>query len=727
MKKYFVKHRARLVLGLVITLLALWLQTPGDRWGRIFIHRLDYLAYDLRMSLTLPPPITAPKVVIIDIDEESLRAEGRWPWSREKMERLVVVLKAAGVHTIGFDVAFTEPERNVAREMIEATANEGDSGYNDFLEQLVPGMDRDLAFSKQLKGQNVVLGFLFHAIEQDPAGRLPSAWSFVPEEQSDRLTVPTMASFTGNLKVLQKAAKYGGFLNTTPDADGVIRSTPLVLRNGDMVYPALSLAMLRRYLDAKRFKLETVELGPTEAVTGLRLEDLLIPTDRYGRVLIPYYGKRGALPYLSATRILQASPQDTFPQLDNVLAIVGTSAIGLSDLVSTPLDRSFPGVEAHATVLQSILDGRPFPSIPDWADGANALAVGLVGLLLTLLCPAVGALGITLVGIAFVALVLGGNLWLWEYAHLSLSPVMPLITVLAIITLNVLFGYFTEAKQKKQVRKAFSSYMAPALVAQLVDNPEKLSLTGETREMTFLFSDIAGFTSFTEKATPEVLVSVLNEYLDVMCRAVMEHGGTIDKIVGDAVVGIFNAPLDQPDHAIRGVNCALEMDRISKAFAKKMNERGYPFGNTRVGVNSGVAIVGNFGGSERFDYTAHGDSINTAARLESVNKHLGTLICISGPTAEQCPEHIFRPVGGLVLKGKTEAIAAFEPLTAEEAATPLMVRYNEAFTHLDNGEADAAELFAALKAEFPDDPLVNLHYERITQGILSTTIVLAEK
>ena len=197
--------------------------------------------------------------------------------------------------------------------------------------------------------------------------------------------------------------------------------------------------------------------------------------------------------------------------------------------------------------------------------------------------------------------------------------------------------------------------------------------------------------------------------------------------MGDAVVGIFNAPLDQPDHAIRGVNCALEMDRISKDFRSKMHERGYHFGHTRVGVNSGVAIVGNFGGSERFDYTAHGDSINTAARLESVNKHLGTLICISGPTAEQCPEHIFRPVGGLVLKGKTEAITAFEPLTEEEAASPLMVRYNEAFTHLEREDADAVELFTALKADFPDDPLVNLHCNRLAQGILSTTIVLAEK
>jgi adenylate cyclase len=349
------------------------------------------------------------------------------------------------------------------------------------------------------------------------------------------------------------------------------------------------------------------------------------------------------------------------------------------------------------------------------------------GLILALVCPSLGALSISLFTAFFIALLLGVDIGLWTSARLSLSPVVPVITVLAIITLNVLWGYFTEAQQKKQVRKAFSSYMAPALVDQLVDNPDMLSLTGETREMTFLFSDIAGFTSFTEKATPEVLVATLNEYLDVMCRAVMEHGGTIDKIVGDAVVGIFNAPLDQPDHAIRAVNCALEMDRISRAFIKKMNDAGYPFGNTRVGVNSGPAIVGNFGGSERFDYTAHGDPINTAARLESVNKHLGTLICISGTTAEQCPDHFFRPVGGLVLKGKTEAIDTFVPITEEESRSPLVLAYKEAFEHLQREEADVGELFTALKAQYPDDPLVNLHHERIMSGTVSATIVLAEK
>ncbi len=729
MKQYFSRNRSRIGLGILFTLIALWLQMSGADSSRTIINRLDYLAYDIRLNLTLPDHRApdASKVVIVDIDEASLRAEGRWPWSRQKMGELVTALKRAGVHTIGFDVAFAESERNVAQELIAAATASGKLAHQDYLEQLIPDMDRDLAFSKLLVGQNIVLGFLLHASGEESVGALPSPWSVVSEAQRGTLTVPMMSSHTGNMPLLQKAATHGGFLNTTMDADGVLRSTPLILGDDDMIFPSLSLAMARRYTKSLRFKIDTAHAGATERVTGLWLDRTLIPTDQYGRVLIPYTGRRGGVPYISATKIVRATAPDEFPLLTNAAVLIGSSALGLSDLVSTPTGPTFPGVEVHATVLERILSGKPFPRVPDWANAANAIAIAVSGLLLTFLCPAFGALAITIFAVLAIALIIGGNAWLWTSAQLALSPVMPLFTVTAIILMNILFGYFTEAKQKRQVRKAFSSYMAPALVDQLVANPDGLRLNGESREMSFLFSDIEGFTSFTETASPELLVSVLNEYLDAMCRAVMEHGGTIDKIVGDAVVGIFNAPLDQPDHAEKAVQCALAMDSISRNFIAKMNARGMAFGVTRIGVNTGRAIVGNFGGSGRFDYTAHGDAINTAARMEGVNKHLGTQICISGTTVAQCPKHFFRPVGALILKGKTEGIEAFEPMTEAASRTPLTARYLEAFALLRQADSGAIELFTALKADFPDDALVTLHYDRIITGILSSTIVLAEK
>lgn len=728
MKQYLSKNRSRIVLGLAFTALALWLQLSGDDASRTIINRLDYLAYDLRLNLTLPDERpAAANVVIIDIDEESLRAEGRWPWSREKMGALVTALKQAGVHTIGFDVAFAESERNIAEELIEVASRTGQLEHVEYLQRMIPQMDRDLAFAKLLEGQNVVLGFLLHSGGGESVGALPSPWSIIAPEQVGKLTVPMMSSYTGNIPLLQKAAAYAGFLNTTTDTDGVLRSTPLILGNADVIYPSLSLAMARRHTKSLRFKVDTAYAGGTERITGLWLDRTFIPTDQYGRVLIPYSGRQGAVPYVSATQLLRATAAETFPQLHNTAVLIGSSALGLSDLVNTPIGPSFPGVEVHATVLQRILSAQPFPRVPDWANAANAIAIATTGLLLTFLCPAFGALAISIFAVFFIALVIVGNVWLWSAAQLALSPVMPLITVIAIISMNVLLGYFTEARQKRQVRKAFSSYMAPALVDQLVGNPDGLRLTGESREMSFLFSDIAGFTSFTESASPEVLVSVLNEYLEAMCHAVMEHGGTIDKIVGDAVVGIFNAPLDQPDHAERAVKCALAMDAISSDFIAKMASRGMAFGVTRIGINTGRAIVGNFGGSERFDYTAHGDAINTAARMESVNKHLGTQICIAGSTVAQCPNHYFRPIGALVLKGKTEAIEAFEPITESEGETARIVRYRAAFETLQGEDPQAKELFSMLRADYPEDPLVNLHYDRIMAGTVSATIVLAEK
>ncbi len=729
MKRYLVDNRLRIVLGIALTVLALWLQLSGADAHRTLINRLDYLAYDLRLNLTLPARRPAPStpVLIIDIDEASLRAEGRWPWSRQKMGALVTALKRAGVRTIGFDVAFAETERNVARELIDAASAAGHREHIDYLEKMIADMDRDQAFSKLLTGQNTVLGFLLHATDEPSVGALPAPWYMLAPAQRGRLTVPMMSSFTGNLSLLQKAAGYGGFLNTTMDADGVLRSTPLILGHGDMIYPSLSLAMARRQTNALRFKIETAHAGATERVTGLWLDRTVIPTDQYGRVLIPYTGKRGGIPHISATRVLHAAAPEKLTQLNNAAVLVGSSALALSDLVSTPTGPTFPGVEIHATVLERILSGAPFPRVPDWANAANALAIALCGIILSFLCPAFGAVTITLFAIGFIAVVIGGNVWLWTQAHLALSPVMSLFTVVAIILMNILLGYFSEARQKQQVRKAFSSYMAPALVDQLVANPKRLSLNGESRVMSFLFSDIAEFTSFTEHASPELLVSVLNEYLDAMCRAVMEHGGTIDKIVGDAVVGIFNAPLDQPDHAERAVKSALAMDRISREFVAKMRARGLDFGNTRIGINTGRAIVGNFGGSERFDYTAHGDAINTAARMESVNKYLGTAICVSGATVAQCPNHFFRPIGALILKGKTELIEAFEPMSEAQASTPLATRYQEAYEHLARANPYARELFSSLKADYPDDALVSLHYKRITSGMLSTTIVLTQK
>jgi adenylate cyclase len=282
-------------------------------------------------------------------------------------------------------------------------------------------------------------------------------------------------------------------------------------------------------------------------------------------------------------------------------------------------------------------------------------------------------------------------------------------------------------RQGRFLRRAFSSYVAPALVDKLVDDPRQLKLGGERREMSFLFTDLAGFTGLVERQEPEDTVSLLNLYLDQMIEIAKRHGGTIDKIIGDAVVVLFSAPLDQSDHAQRAVECALEMDKFATQFAAEQTKKGIPVGTTRIGVNSGVAMIGNLGGSGFFDYTALGDAMNTAARLESVNKYLGTRIAVSGETARQCTNFTGRMAARLILKGKQQITDAFEPVSDALVHSELFDRYASAYELMASKDRNARKAFEQLATDFPDDPLTQLHLGRLKAGEKGDLIQLAEK
>jgi adenylate cyclase len=296
------------------------------------------------------------------------------------------------------------------------------------------------------------------------------------------------------------------------------------------------------------------------------------------------------------------------------------------------------------------------------------------------------------------------------------DPSLPVATAAASAAAAILARYVLIERDGARLRTAFAHYLSPTLVAALVRDPDRLRLGGEQREMTFLFTDLEGFTSLAESADPKSIVAWLNEYLDGLCGIAMEHGGTIDKIVGDAVHVMFNAPLDQPDHADRAVRCALAIDAFARGYSRDLRARGVPFGATRVGVNTGLAVVGNFGGARRFDYTAHGDAINTAARLESANKALGTRICVARSTAEKVGLDAFLPVGALMLKGKSWGVDVFAPASGEVWGPA----YRAAFARLADGdEAGSAEI-VALAERHPDQPVLALHARRIRAGERST-------
>ncbi len=284
-----------------------------------------------------------------------------------------------------------------------------------------------------------------------------------------------------------------------------------------------------------------------------------------------------------------------------------------------------------------------------------------------------------------------------------------------------------EKRQKRFIREAFSRFVAPAVVDELIADPERLSLGGKRQELTVVFTDLADFTALIENAEPADVLPVLNRYLDSLCQIVLDHGGTIDKIVGDALHAFFGAPLEQPDHPARAMACVLALDAFGCAFVEEEDARALGFGVTRIGVHTGTAVVGNFGGDAFFDYTAHGDVVNTAARMESVNKHLGTRVCVTGDTARRCPEVRFRPVCTLVLKGKSTGVEAFEPLAEAAAAAPEIRAYLEAFRLMEAGDPEAPAAFRRLTETYPHDPLAAFHARRLGAAETGSTVVMEEK
>jgi adenylate cyclase len=393
-----------------------------------------------------------------------------------------------------------------------------------------------------------------------------------------------------------------------------------------------------------------------------------------------------------------------------------------SSLTDQP-DGVMPGVAIHAHILNQLLSGTRLHEAPPWVLAPTGFILALLAAYIFGLNARLGrkaALGSCLVagyaGLAALAALEG----------LLLPIVSPLLAALLASGIKGGLEWRLEQGQRLYIQEAFSRYLSPSVVKLLVQDPSRLKLGGELREITYVFTDIAGFTSISEKLPPAQMAEILNGYLDRMCQIALEHEATIDKIVGDAVVAFFNAPLDQTDHAERGVRLALAYDAFCEGFRDDWRQKGIELGVTRIGVNTGRATVGNFGGQRFFNYTGHGDSVNTAARLESVNKHLGTRICISGQTAGRCPAIRFRPVATLVLKGKTIGLDAFEPLTGQEPYAPLEA-YLAAFQRMSEHDPAAKEAFLNLAERYPADPLPALHARRLEAGETGVKLILSEK
>lgn len=660
-------------------------------------------------------------VRIVDIDEASLAKTGQWPWPRTKLAQLVDQLDKQGAAAIGFDVVFAEPDRTSPRR---ASAQWPLPPSAKAVLDDLP--DHDTVFAQAIARHGVVLGFAVRndAQPSDAQAVVPHApyryvWMGEPSVQA----LYAFAGAVPSLPSLDAAAHGNGALTFVPDGDGVVRRVPLVLSVANNPVPSFSAELLRVAQGGSNYILQRAE-GAVAALEQVRIGSLRLPTNARGEMWL-HYTTEQAQRYVPAWKVLAGQVDSAL--LDGHIVLVGSSAQGLLDLRFNPLGRVMPGVEAHAQALEQALSGQ-FLSRPSWAFAAETIVVVLGCILVVWIGTFVPSLWAAAASLALLAGLLWGGWWAFASQRLLLDSFTPAIALLVAFALASLCRHFWSERQQRWVKEAFSRYVSPNRVEYLMNNPGQLELGGKRQHCSFIFTDLAGFTSLMESIDPGAAVTLLNRYLEEMISIAFRHQGTLDRIVGDALAIMFSAPVVQADHAQRALDCAMEMHAFATAYASDLQSRGIAFGHTRFGVHSGEVIVGNFGGNAIFDYRALGDPVNTAARLESVNKHLGTLICVSQATLSACEGFEARAVGRLVLMGKRSALQVFEPLPRPmPGGYAPAAQYQAAYTAMRDGDAAAKARFDVLRDAFPHDPLVHLHCARLAQGEVGDEIVLRSK
>ena len=697
-----------------------------------FLRFMELKALDLRM-VSRGKMASGGETIIVTIDEKSLSELGRWPWPRTVMAKLVDQLKAYGAKTVGFDIIFAEPDENSSLKAISELSKDvqkmkvPDKRIGVLLENRRRTADTDAALARSVgRAKNVTLGYFFHTSSRDVAHLTEKeiaadaalvAGSKYQMIQSSKTTDEDAFikaySAVANLKPLSKAAENCGYFNAFPDSDGVIRWAPLVIRFQDNYYSPLSISMLTQYLNWPALTLKIAEFG----VESVILDKYQIPTDEAGRLLINYLGPAKTFPHYSITDVIH---KRLSPNLfKNKMVIVGATAVGIYDLRVTPFSAVYPGVEIHATVIDNILH-QNFLVHSGWTKFIDVCAIILLGLLVGITVPrAKAAQGILLI-LILLGLFTLMNGYIFAHFNIWLNLIYPTLTMMTIYLGITVYRYMTEEKEKKKIRGAFQYYLTSSVINEMLKDPSKLKLGGDKKNLTVLFSDIRGFTSFSETMTPEQLVHLLNEYLTAMTDIVFKYDGLLDKYMGDAIMAVYGAPLDQPDHALRACRTALDMMKELKKLQKKWAEEGQPILDIGIGISSGDMVVGNMGSQMRFDYTVMGDSVNLGSRLESINKEYGTNIIISEYTYEAVKDVLLcRELDSVRVKGKNLPVKIYELLgekkdtTDTEEYAELIRRFNEALEKYKQAHWDEAIVSCHQVLEIrPDDPPSCLYIRR---------------
>ena len=697
------------------------------------ISRLENFTYDIRLNMLMPGKVDE-RIVIIDIDEKSLKEQGRWPWSRNKLADLVNQLfDGYHVNVLGIDVVFAEKDESSGLkrlEEIKAKYLPSDQGFSQAIDALRPSLDYDQVFADSLKKRNVVLGYFFlRGKESRVSGNLPKA-SFVEGDiNNGNSQLIDATGFGANLEVLQNSTNNAGHFNSDPDEDGISRKVPMLIKYNGKMYEAFSLAVARAVLDgdANRFSHNPaikIQAGPTEDLqTGehyaglewLKLGNHKIPVNEETAALIPYRGPQGSFIYVSATDVLTHKVNPA--KLKNKIVLLGTTAAGLMDLRATPMQSIYAGVEVHANMIVGILDNN-IKENPSYTQGAEFLLLLLVGLFLALMLPTLSPLSAIMATFLTIMVILTFNLLAWEYGNLVLPLASLLVMIMSIYFINMSYGFFIESRNKRLLAGLFGQYVPPELVNEMAENLDSYSLEGESREMTVLFSDIRGFTTISEGLDPKQLTHLMNDFLTPMTHVIHHNRGTIDKYMGDAIMAFWGAPLHDNNHAKHAIQAAFGMIVALEKLQQEFVAKGFPPISIGIGLNTGEMIVGNMGSKFRMAYTVMGDAVNLGSRLESLTKNYGVYIIVSEYTKAQVPEYIYRELDIVRVKGKDNPVAIFEPISIgdliDQATKNNLARYIEAIRLYRSQSWDLAEVeFLQLQKLEPERYVYPMYLERI--------------
>lgn len=706
-KKSIKKFFLFISLGLFLAILLSTIYINFDKLPNSIDNRLrDYL-FTLRGEID-----TSDSVVIIDVDEASLAEVGQWPWSRPKVAELLNKLTQEKTALIGFDMVFAEPDKSSPHRVFKK--------YNIKVNN-PPNYDQMLG--QTIGSTPTILGYIFEFNDSSYLNKKAPTVPAIFVEKNKHLGDDFILKAKGtilNVPEIQNNSYSSGFFNNIPDDSGIIRSVPLVISYNNMIYPSLALEIMRIVTQTNRVLIDYDEFG----IVDIKLNDITIPTDRFGRIILNFRGGERSFNYYSAKDVLNGKVSSK--ELEGKIAIIGTSAAGLLDLRSTPFDSIYPGVEVHANVIDNIIQGD-FLSKPSWIEGVNLWIIFFLSITTVMLITYTPFWLNPIISTSLLTgTIYGLYMAMFSYG-LILNIFFPILTIVLGVSLVTLFDYFYEIKKEEAIKKKFASKVSKSVMDNLLKNIDSTEFQAMEKEVTIFFSDVRSFTNISEKmGSAKALIQYLNEYMEPMSNIITKYEGTIDKYIGDAIMAYWNAPANVENHPDKAVKASLEQLRVLETLNKKLTQNNLPIIDIGIGINTGVAIVGEMGSIGRSDYTVIGDPINLGSRLESLCKFYNSRLNISNFTKDKLKdEYIFRFLDLVTVKGKKKPVEIWQVIEEGKPSDDLREEldcYHHAIELYKSSRFDEAlKLFTKLENSYnkTNNNIYKIYIQRCKEYVLA--------